>query len=348
MTRAVAIAHAAAVSAFGVGATGLGHALAEGAVLRGIPPEAPLANSRARKMMSRAAYLAARCLGDLVRELGWADGREQIGYFLGVGASGGSLDELMALLDESLVDGAFSLERFGTRGLAACNPLLAFQLMNNFTLCHGAILEGLGGPNSAVFSRGAGTVAALAEAVHAVRSGDCERAIAGGADAPTHPATIAELAREGLVARGLVAADAAALLALVPCPLPDHAATLVEGCAIASGRARSVIEAVDEAVDRTGIDRLAQVEVVVIAPWGPPASDALRSWVAARFPAATVVSTAALGESLAASAALAVIAGMDLIADPERSGHGGPRRALVLTLGVDGDPGAVVLSRGAA
>ena len=48
---------------------------------------------------------------------------------------------------------------------SACNPLFAFQLMNNFTLCHGAIRGGLGGPNGAFFSRGAGTVRALAEAV---------------------------------------------------------------------------------------------------------------------------------------------------------------------------------------
>lgn len=342
MTRAVVIAHTAAVSAFGSGARGLGRALVEGVSLPGIPPEAPLANPRARKMMSRAAYLAARCLSDLLRDLAWTEDRERLGYFLGVGASGGSMDDFMALLDESISDGAFSLERFGGRGLAACNPLLAFQLMNNFTMCHGAILEGVGGPNSAVFSRGAGTVMAIAEAAHAVRSGDCDRAITGGADAPTHPATLAELAREGVIARGLVAADGAGLLALVAAPQgPSPDAILLEGCGTASGRGRPLAEAITAAV---GVTRLAApVDLVVIAPWGPPAADVLRAWVAAQVPATTVVSTRALGESLAASAALAVIAGVDVLA-----ATAGLRRALVLTLGVDGDPGAVVLSRGAA
>src|SRR5262249_11982200 len=150
------------------------------------------------------------------------------------------------LLDASIVDGTFSLARFGDRGLAACNPLLAFQLMNNFTMCHGAIFEGLGGPNGAVFSRGAGTIAAIAEAVYAVRSGDCDRAIAGGADAPTHPVTLAELARDGFVSRGLVAADAAALVALEVAA--NGSQIVIDGCGIASGRARPLGDALTEAV----------------------------------------------------------------------------------------------------
>ena len=102
---------------------------------------------------------------------------------------------MIALLDESIEGGAFSLARFGEHGLGACNPLLAFQLMNNFTMCHGAILEGVGGPNGALFSRGAGTTAALIQAVHAIRQEDCDHAVAGGADSATHPVTRAELAR---------------------------------------------------------------------------------------------------------------------------------------------------------
>lgn len=334
----IAIRAMAAVSAFGAGARGLGTALASGAALPGIPAEAPLENPRARKMMSRAAYLAARCLRGLLGDLAWTEEREQVGYFLGVGASGGSLDEFMALLDESIADGAFSLARFGKQGLAACNPLLAFQLMNNFTMCHGAILEGLGGPNSAVFSRGAGTIAAISEAVHAVRSGDCARAITGGADAPTHPATVAELTREGLVGRGLVVAEGAGLIALEEVSAFARS-TLVDGCGMASGRGRPVADAIAEAVS---VARLVEpVDLVVIAPWGPPAADALRGWASVTCPGARVVSTAALGESLAASAALAVIAAADLL--EQRGG-----RAVVLTLGVDGDPGVVVLSREAA
>lgn len=296
------------------------------------PIEDPLATPRARKMMSRSAYLAARCLADLLPA---TDGdRAGIAYYLGVGGSAGSLEDVTRLLDASIGGGVFSLPAFGDRGLAACNPLLAFQLMNNFTMCHGAILEGVGGSNGAIFSRGAGTVAALAEAVHAVRSGAVTCAITGGADVATHPVTLAELARDGHLARGLVPADGAALLALGPSTSSDD--VIVEGCAHASGRGRPIADAVDDALARCHAP--AAPTTVVIAPWGPPAADALGSF-AARFAKAAVVRTAP-GETLAASAAFAVVAGTAALARPGR--------AIVITLGVDGDPGVVVLSRGVA
>lgn len=332
----VAIVQTAAVSAFGADTRGIARALATGAALPGMPADEPLANPRARKMMSRAAYLAARCLARLLRDAAWTGDREHIGYFAGVGASGGSLDDVTALLAESIAEGAFSLARFGDRGLAACNPLLAFQLMNNFTLCHGAILEGLGGQNGALFSRGAGTIAAIGEALHAVRSGDCARAIAGGADAATHAVTVAELTRDGFIARGLVPADAAALLALAAAT--DDDAVLLEACAHASGRGRAIGDAIADAIARAGAP---DPDAILIAPWGPPAADALRSFVAAHYPAAAVIDASPLGESLAASAALAVIVAVDHLA----SSRG---RVAVLALGVDGDPGVVVVSRGAA
>jgi Beta-ketoacyl synthase, N-terminal domain len=298
------------------------------------PVETPLATPRARKMMSRSAYLAARCLADLLPPL--TTDRTAIAYFLGVGGSAGSLDDVVPLLAAASSDDAFSLPAFGTRGLAACNPLLAFQLMNNFTMCHGAILEGLGGPNGAIFSRGAGTVAALAEAMHAIRAGDATCAIAGGADVATHPVTLAELARDGHLARGLLPADGAALLALAAATSSDD--VILEGCAHASGRGRAIDEALDDA--RARCRAPGTPSTVVLVPWGPPAAAGLAAYAASRF-ANAVVEIAARGETLAASAALAVVAAASAL-------RAAPGRTLVLTLGVDGDPGAVALSRGAA
>lgn len=363
----VPVIAAAAISPWGTGWRGLGEALAVSAAmpgvpakLPGVPAELPLISPKARKMMSRGAGLAASCLGELLRGGAWR--RAECGYFLGVGASGGSLDDVIALLAASIADGAFSLERFGDRGLAACNPLLAFQLMNNFTMCHGAILEGIGGPNAALFSRGAGTTAALIEAVHAIAGGDCEHAIAGGADCALHPVTRAELARDGFVERGLVPAEGAALVALgaagalgatgAPGVLgPGSVATppiaVIEGCAIASGDARPLADAIDEAVSRARVgervgESVGEVDLVVIAPWGPPVAAELRAWTRANAASATVVDSSSLGDALAASPALAWVAALDLLA------AGRAHRALVLGAGTDGDVGAVVFSRGAA
>jgi len=292
---------------------------------RGSDPidDAPLANPKTQKMMSRGAYLAARCLHDLLAKLDWAD-RAAVGYYLGVGASGGSLDDVTALLDASIADHEFSVARFGDRGLAACNPMLAFQLMNNFTMAHGAILEGLGGPNGALFSRGAGTTAALVEAVHAVASGDCDRAIAGGADSATHPVTRAELARDGFVARGLVPAEGAALVALAAA---DGPGVIVEHASIANGEVPPDLDV--------------EVDAVVIAPWGPPAGDVLAAWARDRYRDAKVVDVSrTLGDALAASHALAWVAALELL-DTMPS-------AMIVGAGTDGDTGTVVLRRRSA
>ena len=291
------------------------------AAVRDIPHASPdRALEKTRKMMSRGAYLAARCLGDLMRDAAWS--RTECGYFLGVGASGGSLDDVTALLAASIVDGTFSVQRFGDAGLGACNPLLAFQLMNNFTLCHGAILEGLGGPNSALFSRGAGTTAALIEAAHAVASGDCEHAIAGGADSALHPVTRADLARDGFLDRGLVPTEGAAMLALGSGP----ALAYITDCAV--GRS------LDDALVRVG-----QPDLVVAAGWGPPATAEVLEWTTRHAPRARWLDAADGGDALAASPALAWVRALD---DKQWE------RALVINAGVDGDFGAVVFERGAA
>jgi len=186
-----------------------------GARVTGAVPDGETLDGKQRKLMSRPAELAALALRRLLRDAGWSAPRDA-GLFLGVGASGGAVDELAALIDASREGDTLSPARLGREGLAACTPLLAFQLMNNFTLCHGAIQEGLAGPNAAFFSRGAGTVLALCEALAALDEGDCERAVAGAADSALHPVTWAELTREGRAARP--PSEAAALLALSAAP----------------------------------------------------------------------------------------------------------------------------------
>jgi hypothetical protein len=330
----VGIIGAAALSSHGSGWRGLGDAALAGASLhRSIEDPADRALAKQRKMMSRGAYLAARCLSELLRDATWP--RDGAGYFLGVGASGGSLDDVVALLAASIRDGEFSLARFGDAGLGACNPLLAFQLMNNFTLCHGAILEGIGGPNAALFSRGAGTTAALVEAVHAITSGDCSHAIAGGADSALHPVTRSELARDGFIDRGLVPAEGAALLALGAGP----ALAVIDACAIANGHGRGLAETIVDAGARLSLEA---VDHVVLAPWGPPAAEALRAWATSALPSVRIVDTSAVfGDSLAAGHALAWLVALDLIVG------GRAHHVLVLGAGTDGDLGIVAL-RGVA
>lgn len=345
VTPRVAVVGAAAVSAFGLGWRGLGGAVLAGKPLRStthalaathpgteahevpaLPREQDAGDARQRKLMSRGARLAAVAMREALRDARWSEHREEIGAFVGVGASGGSMDELTAMLQASMEDGAFSLERFGGEGLAACNPLFAFQLMNNFTLCHGAILEGVGGPNGAFFSRGAGTVRALREAVATVASGECERVLAGGSDSALHPVTWAELGREGFARRGLVPGEGAGMLALSSRanePVLAH----VERC---------------EVIPREGLARALaasqhRVDVVLTAAWGHVQAGELER-EAAPLGARTFDSVRVLGEALAASPALAWTAAVELLVERRAN------RVLVLSLGVDGEVGLVELT----
>lgn len=216
--RPVYVVGAAALTPFGIGWRGLAQRLArhERPATGAVPPlgaEDQPCEPRHHKMMSRAAYLAAAAVKLILRDPAVAAlniAPADIGCFLGVGASGGDMNELEAMLGESVVAHDFDLRRFGDAGLRASNPLFAFQLMNNFTLCHAAILAGLQGPNAAFFSRGGGTVTALREAAFAIGGGDAPLVLAGGADSGLHPVTALELARADVA----TPSEGAAVLAL--------------------------------------------------------------------------------------------------------------------------------------
>src|SRR6187399_521063 len=233
-------------------------------------PESAI-EKRARLLMSRSAILASMATDAALRETGWhplprRQGElENVGFYLGVGASGGSVAELTALLAASVESRELSLTRFGNQGLAAVNPLFAFQLMNNFTLCHSAISHGTQGPNAAFFSRGTGTVVALLEAAYAILEDDCGRALAGGADSAVHCVTWAELVREGWSERGLVPGEGAALLALAHPDAPSGALGFLDHVSVRACSAQTVALALASA--QTEFD-CSSIDAVVLAPWG--------------------------------------------------------------------------------
>ncbi len=322
----VFVSGAAAVSAFGFDWRGLGGALLDGAALVQEVPSIPAdidVDARSRKLMSHPARLAAVALRLALNDAAWPQPeREQIAYYLGVGASGCSMEELNRMLAASIDERQFSQERFGGAGLAACNPLFAFQLMNNFTLCHGAILHGPGGPNGAFYSRGTGTLAALAEAHWLIGSGECAHALAGGADSAMHPVTWAQLLREGFVGMGFKAGEGAGLLALSA--EADGALARLEKVTFHSSRKRLA-----ELVSDAGSE-----DLVVAAPWGHAVRAELHD--ALEGTRSKVIDTC-LGDALAAAPALAWCGALDLL-------RGGTwRRAFVLTAGIDGGVGLAVL-----
>jgi 3-oxoacyl-(acyl-carrier-protein) synthase len=290
-----------------------------------IPSDRDAGDRRAHKLMSRAARLAAVAARACLGEVAW-EHRDEVGFYLGVGASAARINELEAVLRASYVEGALSMERLGAKGLRAFNPLRTFMLLPSFTMCHSALLEGTTGPNGTYFSRGTGTVIALMEACHQIRSGACERALCGGADSALHPLTWAELIRDGRVAEGFVPGEGAAVLALSRGGA-EEAVTV--GHVSIHPTAAAAVEAIG-----TGID------LCVSAPWGPASRSALAEVTGAAWPGAVFLDvTGSIGDALAATPALAWSAAVDWLRQ-----HGG--RAAVLSAGLDGGYGAAVFEGG--
>jgi Beta-ketoacyl synthase, N-terminal domain len=280
--------------------------------------------ARARGRVSRSAVLAAIATRGALREAGWTDQRHELGFFLGVGASGGALGEIEAILGASLEGGTLSLARLGSVGLGVSNPLFTFSTLHNFTLCHGAILEGIGGPNAAFFSRGGGTLVALAEAVQALADGDCSQTLVGGADTALHPITWAELVERGHATEGLVPGEGSAILALGGGGRPI------------ANLEYQAMNALPVSFDGPGPSH------VVLAPWGDPPRGRLSTLARQRFPGARLLDlTSRLGECLGAQPALGWAAAVELV------GRGVASRVLVLSEGLDGVTGAVVFGAAA-
>jgi hypothetical protein len=310
-----------------------------------IPAAADAGDARQHKLMARAARLAAVAVKPALLEAGIAVPRDNVGFFLGVGASGGAMSDLVSVLRASLEGDRVSLAKLGDRGLSATNPVGTFQLLNNFTLCHSSIIESTTGPNGAFFSRGGGTVFALMEALTALAEGECDRAVAGGADSALHPVTWAELVREGYAERGYVLGEGAAVLVLAADPESKDPIAFVEGCSLHWAGGPGAREALDLGELKRSLAAEAEgsaggVDLVMLAPWGGGARDALHSLAEAVFPAAAALDvTSQFGDSLAASPAIAWAAALDGIAS------GNVRRALVLSAGIDGQVGSVLFSK---
>jgi hypothetical protein len=363
--RPVHVAGAAALTPFGADWRGLA-ARAAGAATPAsleVPALAPAddpCEPRHRKMMSRAAYLAAAAVRAALREPAVASldvAPAEIGCFLGVGASGGEISELEAMLRESVAGGAFQLDRFGDAGLRAANPLFAFQLMNNFTLCHAAILAGLQGPNAAFFSRGAGTVRALREAAFAIAEGDAPAALAGGADSALYPVTAFELSRGDARARP---SEAAAVLVLSarPTSVRLHRAEILRaspspgasgaGLSPFGGEAKqdlpsAVAELYFPLAPRSGERIGVRGPALVVVSASDPDARAALADAAARADATEIIVVDRLfGETLAAAPAIAWTIALDWL------GTRPAGSARVVSRGLDGELGVVELVKEAA
>lgn len=222
------------------------------------PPELDAAarlgrSRRMLKFMSGAAILGCVAAREAVDQAGLA-GRvapERIGLYVGSGLAAADVNEIRGLLEASLDEqGEFSCQRLGTAGLAATNPLLSFKILANMPACLVSILEGIRGPSLIFTPWEADGAAALLEAWKAVASGEVEAAVAGAADTPAHPSTLAYLRQSGRLAPDECAASAAAYLVLEPAGRASSALSLLSWPQLQAATAPEALKRLDGRLGR--------------------------------------------------------------------------------------------------
>ncbi|MCA9539003.1 MAG: hypothetical protein KC620_08940, partial [Myxococcales bacterium] len=187
----------------------------------GFKPQQYLERRKDLKLMARANRLAvaAACLACEDAGLDFA-ALCDAALMLGVGREPGSLDDILPALSRSHDEhGRVDLGRLVAEGMGCMNPLSSLKTLPNMSLAHVAIRLGAMGPSQTRCAGPDAGLAAVLEAVHALREGRAPLAIAGATDhrtSFTDRLTAARLAEAGEGDAEAPVAEGAALLVLEP------------------------------------------------------------------------------------------------------------------------------------
>jgi 3-oxoacyl-[acyl-carrier-protein] synthase-1 len=180
------------------------------AEIRDLDPVALLKDRKIQKLIRRSdvlgLYVADQAIAasgatahrDGLDEAAAAEYNDRTGVY--VGSGGGSYDsqyDYFPLL--SAADG--NLHKFGEQLADTVNPMWLLRTLPNNVLCHVGIRHNLKGPNACITNHSVSGVLALIEAAQALRTGEADRALAVGHDAPIEPQKVLYFHRLGLLAR---------------------------------------------------------------------------------------------------------------------------------------------------
>jgi len=181
-------------------------------------PRALVEDRKLHRLLQRSdllgLYTAARALDDsgligyreALEPAAAATVNDRTGVYVGMG--GGSYQneyEFFPLLTTAHGD----LGAFGRELTATVNPMWLLRSMPNNVLCYIGIRHGLKGPNACLTNHSVSGSLAIAEAAAALRSGEADRALAVGHDAPIEPQMVLYYHQHGLLsAEGLWPFDA--------------------------------------------------------------------------------------------------------------------------------------------
>jgi len=196
------------------------------------------------KMISRTDLLGLYAADSAIQNSGLVQHRETLneaaaaqfndrsGVFVGSGGgSYGSGYDFFPLFTAA----QGNLQTFGRELSSTVNPMWLLRNLPNNVLCHVGIRHNFKGTNACITNQCAGGVLAVAEAGEAIRTGEADRAVVVGHDAPVEPETVVYYHQLGLLSNETVR------------PFDRERG----GTILGEGAAAIVLEAVTQATNRT-------------------------------------------------------------------------------------------------
>jgi 3-oxoacyl-[acyl-carrier-protein] synthase I len=319
------------------------------AEIQDLDPVALLKDRKIQKLIRRSdvlgLYAAEQAIGtsgismyrDALDEGARAEYNDRTGVY--VGSGGGSFQsqyDYFPLLTAANGD----LQRFGRELADTVNPMWLLRTLPNNVLCHVGIRHNLKGPNACITNHSVSGPLAVAEAAEALRSGECERAVAIGHDASIEPQMVLYYHGVGLLSEdglrpfdtahngSLMGEGAAALVVETEAAAAERSATVL-GEVLGSGHAGDALGLLPIREDGAGLARAirdaladarlqpADVGMIVAHGNGTPNSDAseasaIRSVFGSSIPPVTAFKWA-FGHLLAASGIIEAVLAIEAL-----------------------------------
>lgn len=143
-----------------------------------------------KKVMSRDIQLGFAAAELACQQAGVHPGSvdpERLGVIFGADMIACELPELQEAFRSCMEDGQFRFALWGQRVKDNLFPLWMLKYLPNMPACHIAIAQDARGPNNSLTLSEASSLAALGEAAQAIRRGQADMMIAGGASSRLHP-----------------------------------------------------------------------------------------------------------------------------------------------------------------
>jgi len=179
-------------------------------VVKGLEPAKLLGDRKILKFIRRSdvfgLYAASRAIDtsgiaawrDALDEAAAATYSDRTGVY--VGSGGGTYDGQYDYFP-LMTSAAGSMVEFGRQLPDIVNPMWLLRALPNNVLCHIGIKYNLKGANACITNHSTSGMLAVMEAAEGLRTGEADRAVAAGHDAPVEPQTLVYYDSVGVVAK---------------------------------------------------------------------------------------------------------------------------------------------------